>query len=291
MLVTPMVTGRFMLLIFIAAIAPTPLWAQPPQALSDGISAYNQVEYPTALMYLKAAVRRARTRTHLTQAYFYLGCTYLATEQQEAARAAFETLLALDPAHVPSRQLTSPKIARFFADVRQSYATPAGPPSMAHRPPRSTGDRMTTLTLELHNLSPRLRPILRHRSAATPGYMTTEAVDRREALVYFSVPTPTDGGRDLRYYFALVDGEGVQVQRLGSSRRPFRTHVGGDAREGDRDGTTWYSSWWFWTAVGAVTVGAGVGLGLGLRSGDDSSQAQVTVLRRDGSGVVVPVFQ
>ena len=276
---------RLIAIVTAGALLAPPAAAQRSRALSDGVAAYNQVEYTTALMYLRSALRRTHSRTDLALALFYLGCTYLALEDGEKARESFETLLAFDPAFAPSRQLTSPKIARFFVQVRQSYPAPSGPPSMAHQPPSQTGGRLTALTLVAHNLSPRLRPILRYRSGAMAGYLTLEPHDRRGSRVRFAVPTPRDGGR-LLYYFALIDGNGVHLQRLGSGRQPFVV-----ASEQQHRAAPFYRTWWFWTLVGAgVAAGAGVAIGLTVAGGEQSSTAQVTILRRDSAGNSVPVF-
>lgn len=262
--------------------------ARVPPELQRGIAAYNNVEYAAALTHLRAALRRTRSREILARTYFYLGCTHLAREERSRAREAFETLLSFAPAYVPSRQLTSPKIASFFAEVRRQYRTPAGPPTMAHQQPRPsevTGP-LTPLTLEVHNLAPRLRPVLRYRPAATPGYRTLEAAEHRKGRFVFAVPTPAG---ELLYTFALVTRDGVLIQQLRSGARPFRLRPG---REEERAvGTPWYRSWWFWTAAGAVALGTGLGVGLGLGlSGGETSRAQVTVLRRDDAGNSVPIF-
>jgi len=262
-------------------LAAGPASAQRPRALTEGIAAYNQVEYATALTYLKEARRQARTREDRALAYYYLGSTYYALEQEERGRKAFETLLAIEPAYAPNLQLTSPKIARFFAVVRQGYAVPPGPPSLIHQPPREASDSLTPLVLAVHNLSPRLHPVVRYRSGS--GSFTLRPDQRRGSRFTFAVPTPRSGR--LVYDLALVDDDGVPVQRLG----PFHVPVGG--ARGAAGATPWYRTWWFWTAVGAVAVGAGVGLGLGLSGGDDTSRAEVTIMRTDASGAVVPIFQ
>jgi hypothetical protein len=256
-----------------------------PQELKDGIEAYNQVEYGAALMYLKAALQRAKGPRALAMTYFYLGCTHFVLEEHGKARVAFETLLSFDPAYVPNRRLTSPKIAAFFERVRQSYATPDGPPSLAHQVPARATSSLTVLTLEALNVAPRLRPVLYYRSSSSPGYFVVEAT-RRGSRVSFAAPTPPDGG-DLLYYFALVDRGGVVTQQLGSAARPFRLRP----KPRGSSAAVWYRSWWFWTTVGLVAAtSVGVGLGLGLRS-EPSASAQITLLRRDGNGNLVPLFQ
>jgi hypothetical protein len=240
-------------------------------------------------MYLKTALSQVRRREDLTLTYFYLGCTYLALDRRQPAQEMFETLLSFEPSYVPDPRLTSPKIANFFARVRESYDTPLGPPSLSHRELKHADPRLTLLYLSIRNLSPRLRPVLRYRTGASPSFFTVEARKVFEGRATFALPTPP-GGSDIFYYFVLMDRQGVIVLRLGKGDKPFRLTVLGEGEDRTAAGATpWYKSWWFWTAVGAVAVGTGVGLGVGL-AGGDSSTAKVTILRRDGSGNSVPIF-
>jgi hypothetical protein len=202
----------------------------------------------------------------------------------------FETLLSFEPSYVPDPRLTSPKISNFFTQVRQAYDTPLGPPAISHRELEHAHPRLTLLYLSVRNLSPRLRPVLRYRTGASPSFFTVEARKVFEGRATFALPTPP-GGSDIFYYFTLMDRQGVIVLRLGKGEEPFRLRVlgQGEERPSAAGATPWYKTWWFWTAVGAVAVGAGVGLGVGL-SGEDSSTAKVTILRRDSSGNSVPIF-
>ncbi|MBW1809522.1 MAG: PEGA domain-containing protein [Deltaproteobacteria bacterium] len=43
--------------------------------------------------------------------------------------------------------------------------------------------------------------------------------------------------------------------------------------------TAWYNTWWFWSLVGSVAVGAGVGLGYHLLSGSEDSSYQIIITR------------
>jgi hypothetical protein len=257
-----------------------------PRELKDGIDAYNQVEYQPALMYLRAALQRARGRRVLATVYFYLGCTHLALEESAKARAAFETLLAFQPDYVPDRSLTSPKIAGFFSRVRNEYPTPAAPPTLAHQPPLDAGEGRTPILLEVQNLSPRLRPLLYHRTADTPEYLTLEAEEVLGTRARFSLPTPGGGGTVL-YHFALATRTGVVVRRLGGPKRPFRLELAARARG---VAAPWYRRWWVWTIVGAAVAGAGAGIAYAATRGGDQSRVEVVVFRRDASGKAVEVF-
>jgi tetratricopeptide (TPR) repeat protein len=259
-------------LFVIALNIPVAVLAQSP-ALKDGIDAYNQVEYRQALVYLQAALRRAARHEDRAQALYYLGCTYLALEQQEEARRAFEILLALDPTTVPGRSTTSPKIAEFYQKVRNSYPTPVGPPTMAHTVPLALGQRQMTLDLQVRHLSPRLRPVLRYRLGSAGGFMREGRYQQVGGSVRFSVLL-AGGESALGYYFALADDSGLELKRLGSERRPFRLGRADDARQERPPFEPVYRKWWFWTVVGAAIVGTAIGVGVGVTR---KSEASVSV--------------
>lgn len=252
--------------------------------LRDGIAAYTQVEYDQALLHLGGALKQGASSEIAARAYYYLGCTYLALDRQAEAREAFETLLSFQPGYVPDRGSTSPKISALYTRVRRDYATPDGPPSMAHTPPASADRKLTKLEVQVLNLSPRLRPVLRYRSEASPGYFLVEAPTRGQRMS-FVVPTPR-GARTLLYYFELVDKNGVVLGRLSSARAPFEIAVARKRSRALAAGTPWYKTWWFWTLAGAaVATGVGVGVGVGL-SGGDSRTTQVKILTDTGK----PIF-
>jgi tetratricopeptide (TPR) repeat protein len=260
--------------------------AELPQELKDGIEAYNQVEYQPALMYLRSALQRVKGPRLLAITYFYLGCTYLALEENTKAQAAFETLLAFQPDYVPNRRLTSPKIAGFLSRVRNEYPTPAAAPTLAHQPPLEAGSGQTRLALEVQHLSPRLRPVLHYRSSTTPEYLTLEAYEVLGSLARFAMPTRERS--TTLYYFALSTRSGITVRRLGGPKRPFRLQGESRARAGAA--APWYRRWWVWTIAGVVVAGASAGAAYALTRGSDQSRVEVVIFRRNAGGTAVELF-
>jgi len=254
-----------------------------PRALKDGIEAYNQVEYQPALMYLRAALQHARGRRILALTYFYLGCTYLALEENAKSRAAFETLLAFQPDYVPSRSLTSPKISGFLSRVRNEYPTPASPPTMAHQPPLEASAGSTRLYVEVQHLSPRLRPVLYYRPLSAPEYLSREVDEVVGTRARFTLPA-REGGVFL-YYFALSTRSGIAVRKLGSAKRPFRLDASGRSRSRSA-AIPWYRRWWVWTIVGVAAAGAGAGAAYALTRGSSQARVDVVVLRPGQNGSV-----
>ncbi|MCA9670869.1 MAG: tetratricopeptide repeat protein [Myxococcales bacterium] len=278
------------------AVAPAAAHADEPrrspqQALADGVEAYVQVQYGQAVMYLSAALKGALEKNTVQRAYFYLGCTYLAQEKHDEARAAFERLLASDPAFVPDRKLTSPKIGRFFESVRRSYPTPPGPPELSHVPPRRLARPFTELRVVARNVTRRLRVRLRYRAADAPGFFTVAAEAGGAGAARFRVPTRE--ARAIRYYFELVDDNGIVHQRLGEPAQAFSLERRRRRRRrAVAASTPWYRRWWVWTLVGVAAAGAGAGVGIyAATRGGDASEARVTILRRDASGQTVPAFK
>ena len=55
------------------------------------------------------------------------------------------------------------------------------------------------------------------------------------------------------------------------SRVPISSADARDVSDPPSEGTAFYATWWFWTLVGVVVVGASVGVGVAA-SGDDPLQ-------------------
>lgn len=274
------------LLLALAGIGPRTASAEAlPAVLRSGIEAYNQVDYPSALRHLRAALQQTTDSQALALAYFYVGCTHLALEQEEDARVAFETLLAFQPDYMPQSD-TSPKIAAFFRRVRRASSVPFAPPILLHRPPTAPGQVATVLSLEVKNLSPCLRPGLRYRASSSPGFLARESANRSGNRFRFSVAA--ESGGELLYYFVLTTSDGVEVTRLGSPLNPFSLR----GRRTEPVAVAWYKSWWFWTLTGAVLTGTTLGLAVGF-SGEDRYSAGILILRNKGTGSSpnrVPIF-
>ena len=94
---------------------------------------------------------------------------------------------------------------------------------------------------------------LGYRTADTGAYLTTRAAP--PATLAVPAPTLSPGAR-VDYYVRALDEHGGVLAESGSPTLPFRLQVAVPI-EMRREPQRWYQKWWFWTAVGAVAVGAG----------------------------------
>jgi tetratricopeptide (TPR) repeat protein len=94
---------------------------------------------------------------------------------------------------------------------------------------------------------------LGYRTADTGAFLT-KRVKPEEPL---AVPAPSLApGARVDYYVRALDEHGGVLAESGSPTLPFRLQVAIPI-EARREPQRWYQKWWFWTAVGAVAVGAG----------------------------------
>jgi tetratricopeptide (TPR) repeat protein len=94
---------------------------------------------------------------------------------------------------------------------------------------------------------------LGYRTADTGAFLT-KRVKPGEPL---AVPAPSLApGARVDYYVRALDEHGGVLAESGSPTLPFRLQVAIPI-EARREPQRWYQKWWFWTAVGAVAVGAG----------------------------------
>ena len=94
---------------------------------------------------------------------------------------------------------------------------------------------------------------LGYRAADTGAFLTTRA--KPPATLAVPAPTLSPGAR-VDYYVRALDEHGGVLAESGSPTLPFRLQVAIPI-ELRREPQRWYQKWWFWTAVGAVAVGAG----------------------------------
>jgi tetratricopeptide (TPR) repeat protein len=95
---------------------------------------------------------------------------------------------------------------------------------------------------------------LGYRAADTGAFITTRA--KPPATLAVPAPTLAPGAR-VDYYVRALDEHGGVLAESGTPSLPFRLQVAVPI-ELRREPPRWYQKWWFWTAVGAVAVGAGV---------------------------------
>jgi hypothetical protein len=109
---------------------------------------------------------------------------------------------------------------------------------------------------------------LGYRTGETGAFLTTRA----KPPATLAVPGPaTAPGARVDYYVRALDEQGRVLAESGTPTLPFRLQVAAPVQTRE-DTSRWYGKWWFWTAVGAVAIGAGAGAYLATRPGETSNE-------------------
>jgi tetratricopeptide (TPR) repeat protein len=109
---------------------------------------------------------------------------------------------------------------------------------------------------------------LGYRTGDTGAFLSTRA----KPPATLAVPGPlTAPGARIDYYVRALDEQGRVLAESGTPTLPFRLQVAAPIQT--REETShWYGRWWFWTAVGAVAIGAGAGAYVATRPGESSNE-------------------
>ncbi|MBI2892997.1 MAG: hypothetical protein HYY06_05560 [Deltaproteobacteria bacterium] len=238
--------------------------------LADGRRLYGDQEYPAVIQ----AMRRALDVPGISpadqlEAYEYIGCSYVALEDEREARRAFRELLVIDPYYLLREPSGSPKIREAFERVRHEIA-----PDAALRPDvdlRLSGPVRAaaggSVEVRVEPSGPVQRMTLRTRVAGTLPYdqvpMTRSGTSFRAML---DLPD-RDHPYSFEYYVEARDERGRVVARGASPLGPRTLDVSVAAPPPSR----WYESPWVWVGAGAAVVGAVV-LGVLIGSADREPQ-------------------
>ena len=94
----------------------------PAEQLALGIRAYGDLEYDTAAALFRAALALPGppplTDAERARALVHLGATELFRERRDAAAAAFQALLVLEPRYRPDQLVFPPEVSGLFEEVR-----------------------------------------------------------------------------------------------------------------------------------------------------------------------------
>lgn len=215
---------------------------------------YDRLEFDPAARTLQRAVEHARNcREDLAEIYRLKGFIDAINAERERCQRAFEILLALDadyrlPADVP------PKIRACFEDA---LSVPSERRSLAvrHETPSSVAPN-APLAVQVQVQDP-LRLVdqvqVWFRRAGVQVYTTVSArADDQISVVIPALSLPgTPEGYELEYFVRAVDRWEGALYESGSASVPMSFRVEKDDRS-----SPVVESWWFWTAIGVVALGA-----------------------------------
>src|SRR4051794_11138375 len=190
-------------------------------------------------------------RELLAEGYLLRGRVAAGLGDPLAAEAQFKRALELRP----SIEIPDPK-GQEAAALEAARKTAGGGLRLVQSPPgEATANQPAKLDVKVEGDSEKMVSALElgYRTADTGAYLTTRAA----APSALAVPAPTlSPGARVDYYVRALDEHGGVLAESGSPTLPFRLQVAIPI-ELRREPQRWYQKWWFWTAVGAVAVGAG----------------------------------
>jgi len=245
--------------------------------LAAGRAAYAQQDYREAIRALRPIVKHpAATRAQKVTALELTGLSMLIIGQTDAARATFEDLLALDPGYVLTDPSQSPKLRRFFEEVKRGYLPDyrgGGQAALEHTAPTGAlaGRRLEMAAVVIEGAPAvtsvalwwRRRGLLEFREAA----MTPR---RRGGGFAVALTPPADrASYVLEYYLEARGPAGAVVARAGGPDAPLALTVRGAAG----GGRAWYQRWYVW--AGAAALGVGVTAAVIASSGDQAPEGSL----------------
>ena len=274
-------------LVALLLLFPTTVWGQ--DALSEARQKLEDLDFPGALEASQRALESAQAGpAELVDAYRIKGLSLSAQDRKKESLDAFIKLLSIDPDFKISADI-SPKLsapfqqalvkARDFIPISLVYS-PAGP-----RKNPQLKELSVNLASDPHSLVKQLRAC--YRTGSGPWSRTPPMEVEKPDSYTLPLPANTQSA-ELQYYFEALTAAGGVLARAGSRDKPFGAKpkavakapepgtvppvAGGSYEEEKRNGDPkWYQTWWFWTAVGVVVVGASVGIVAGVSSGGDES--------------------
>lgn len=101
------------LILFLAIII------EADQLLQQGLEAYNRGKFNEAIKLINQSLKNFLTTDDKKEAYKYLGFSYIAIGNTNAAKDAFTELLLIDPRYMLDEEEVAPKVYQFFLQVKE----------------------------------------------------------------------------------------------------------------------------------------------------------------------------
>ena len=272
------------LLIGFVGAPPTP----SPEASQDadlaaGIAALSEFRTRDAIRHLeKARLGGPHSHRDHVRLYEQLGIAYAYVGDGQGARAAFRTMLALDPSAAISYTL-SPKVTFIFEEVRRAAQRSPRPQLDVRWPRDLRTDQVVPLDLEVIADPERFlrQGKVMFRRRGEPTYrqarfqLPNDAESPARARVELDATSDDAGtGTDLEVFVVAEDQRGNEVFKFGSADRPRALPLAYVAPP------EWYEHWWVWAIVGsAVVAGASVGVWAATQSPPETVEGRFVVVR------------
>lgn len=260
---------------------------------------FRQTEYRKAIKWVKKALQDKNARPQdLIDAYRIQGLSYAARGMNKAAVGSFRKLLAIDPEFRLSKGI-SPKLTPPFYQAL-GMAAETKPISMVHSPPKDV-EKTADLELKIELVSNPFNLVrvvrLKYQVlGVSEGQMQVKVKGRGVSSFRFPKDLEAD---EIIYFFEAANQYGGTYTVLNNAGQPFVVakikapkpvafvspvvkrkdppfgdpsdpdYLPTDGQDGKNSATPWYKTWWFWTTVGVVVVGAAAtGTAIALSGGD-----------------------
>jgi hypothetical protein len=299
---------------WIVLLVWVPFAVQAGDSLNQATRLLQDMEYKKARNVANRVLDSARSGPEdLTAAYRIRGLSLSALGKTDAALEDFKRLLAIDPEHKLSADI-SPKLAAPFyqAVAMNKNAKPLRLIYTAPRSPKAIASQKLKVRLEANPYQMANSIRLCWWTFRHPKERKLSLPAKRGPDFSFKLPGKIEGA-EVFFFFEAVNKHGGVLTRAGSKKAPLHirlapeeskavavapvadekspTYVAkrtlepqpeakanpvdtGDSvlRENEDDSVSpWYTTWWFWTAVGVVAAaGVTTGTVLALQSGGDT---------------------
>jgi len=256
---------------------------------------FRQTDYRKALKWVQKALQDKDARPqNLIDAYRIQGLSFAARGKNKAAVDSFRKLLAIDPEFRLSKSISPKLTPPFYQAV--GMAAEVKPISMIHSPPKEV-EKTADLELKTELVSNPFNLVrvvrLKYQVlGVSEGQIQVDV--KGVGVLSFRFPKNLEAD-EIIYFFEAANKHGGTLAVLNNKGQPFAiakkkapepvvfvspvirkdpligdpAHLPKDGQDGLNGATPWYKTWWFWTTVGVVVVGAAAtGTAIALSGGD-----------------------
>jgi tetratricopeptide (TPR) repeat protein len=232
-----------------------------------GVKAYDALEYERAIALLTKAFdtsSESLTRDEKIQGLRVLAMAEFALGREDDTRAAFERLLAVDPAHQLDRK-TPPRLRALLEETRAKIATqphtPKPPPGLEAvvptvypQNPRADQSLRVDVPQPSHSAN---ALTLYYRSSNERSFARATLAAPSGDHYAVTLPAASVHAPALEYYLVLLDAQGAPIAGAGTLADPLRVMVSPVPRPV-------YKRAWFWGVIGGVLAAGAVAAALGV---------------------------
>ena len=243
-----------------ASLAPRAAHADEPKvsrALDRAEHLFDEQEYAKVVTALRPVLTdAAATRAQQLRALELTALAQLIVGDDAAARASFERLLTIDPGYQLRDPSGSPRIRRFFDDVKADVVPGFTPDLVAEldhaAPPEAPAGRRLEIDVRATSGTENVKEVvLLVRRRGEQDYREVAAAFRGGARWRVRLtPEPSDSPYALEYY---VEGRGLgggAVARVASPEAPLSITI----TAGTAPTRRWYRRWYVWAGAGALAA-------------------------------------